>query len=100
MKVIALIDLSPGKTLEDLLPLRVAETRAAWELVKAGRIRELHYRETYTGAVAELEAASAEEARQWLTSLPAVQAGVLQLSQVIGLVPYVGFELLFREVSA
>ncbi|MBX9579026.1 MAG: hypothetical protein K2X87_01860 [Gemmataceae bacterium] len=95
MKVIALIDLSAGKTMADLAPHREAETRALWELVKAGRVRAAHYRETMTGAVLELEAASTAEAHGWLGDLPAVKAGVLTVSEAVGLLPYSGYELLF-----
>jgi hypothetical protein len=95
MKIIAFVDLVPGKTLADLAPHARDESRAAWELVKAGKIRQLHYRDDFSGAVAEMEAANTNEVRQWLSQLPAVQAGVLAVTSVVGLVPYTGFEVLF-----
>jgi hypothetical protein len=99
MKVIAIIDIAAGKTPADLAPLRVAESQAAWELVKAGHIRALHYRETMTGAIAEMEAATTADARKLLEKLPAVAAGVLTITETIGLVPYVGFEALFAPTT-
>jgi hypothetical protein len=96
----ALIDFVSGKSFIDLVPLQDQESRAAWELVKSDRIRQLHYNDSHTGAVVELEAMSTDEARTWLEELPALTAGVLQLTRIVGLVPYTGYESLFREVQS
>jgi hypothetical protein len=97
MKVVAFIEFAVGKNFPDLVPHRAAETKSLWELVKTGRVREAHSLDPLTGAFLELEATSADEARGWLSELPAVKAGVLTISRITGLQPYTGYELLFQN---
>lgn len=95
MKLIAIIDLAPGITPEQLGPHMADEARAIWKGIESGLIRQVHYRTDKPGAVIEFEASSADEARHLLTSLPMSQAGVIHLTDLIPLGPYIGLATLF-----
>jgi muconolactone delta-isomerase len=71
-----------------------AEAHRAWELLQAGVIRELYFRTDRHAAVLVLECASTQEARDVLTTLPLVAAGLITF-ELIPLAPYPGFARLF-----
>jgi hypothetical protein len=96
MRLIAFVDLAAGKRPADIAPHVQAESRAVWDLHKHGSLRSIQMRQTMTGAVMEFEADSPEIVRRQLQSLPAVRAGVLTISEIVPLVPYTGYESLFR----
>ncbi len=73
----------------------VDEARRAWELCRAGILRELHFSED-RHAVLTLEAADAAEARRQLGTLPLVRAGLIEF-EVLALTPYDGFARLFKK---
>lgn len=73
-----------------------AEARAVWDLMQAGVIREIYFREGPSQAVLILEAASTDQAQLMLAQLPLVQAGLTEFD-VIGLRPYPGFGRLFSD---
>ena len=86
----------PDATEAEQAGVREAEVRKVWELVKADRVRSIHFISAPgRGAVLTLEAADAGEARRQVDALPAVQSGLLQ-PEIIGLVPFHGYEALFR----
>jgi hypothetical protein len=96
MRLIAFVNLAPGKGPSDLSPHVAAESLAVWQLHKAGTLRSIQMRQSMTGAVLEFEADTAESVQKQLDTLPAVQAGVLAVSEIIPLVAYTGYESLFR----
>jgi hypothetical protein len=67
-----------------------AEASRARELYAAGFIRQIWHRGDLPGACMVLEAASLDEARARLHTLPMIGAGMLEVS-IVPLVPYAGF---------
>jgi muconolactone delta-isomerase len=67
-----------------------AEASRARELYAAGFIRQIWHRGDRGGACMVLEAASLDEARAALETLPLIRAGMLDVS-IVPLVPYAGF---------
>ncbi|GAC1402764.1 MAG: muconolactone Delta-isomerase family protein [Candidatus Velthaea sp.] len=74
----------------DFTPLLEPEAQAARTLYSEGIARAVYGRGDVPGAVIELEAASAEEARAALMRLPFLEKGMLAL-ELIPLGPYRGF---------
>ena len=95
MKILALERDLPGTTAESFEPHLEAEARAVWELMQAGVIREIHFRQDRSEAVILMEAGSTQQAKEALAGLPLVQAGLIEF-EVIGLQPYPGFARLFK----
>ncbi len=75
-----------------------AEAERAWRLHQAGVVRELYFRADRHDAVLVLEAASIDDARAALATLPLVEAGLIDF-EVIPLRAYDGFGRLFRDGS-
>ena len=96
MRILALEKDRPGASTSDFLPHRQAEARAVWDLLQAGIIREIFFRDDRPEAVMLLEAASAGEAQAALVQLPLVRAGLIEF-EVIALRPYPGLSRLFAE---
>lgn len=94
MKILALEKELPGTSSADFGPHLQAEARAVWDLVRAGTIREIHFRDDRSQAVIILEAESTRQAREILVQLPLVTSGLIEF-EVIGLRPYPGFARLF-----
>jgi hypothetical protein len=96
MQYLAILRMRPEATESDQAKIRDAEVRKVWELVKADKIRSIHFiSEPGRGAVLKLEAADAREARQHVDALPAVKAGLLS-PEIVGLIPFHGYEALFH----
>ena len=95
MKILALEEDIPNAAGNDSALLLQDEARAVWELMQAGTIREIYFREGPSQAVIMLEVGSSAEARAILDGLPLVKAGRTRF-EVIGLRPYPGFARLFR----
>ena len=95
MKILALEKEVPGVT-DDRFTGEIlqAEARKAWELYQSGVLRELYFTADTHEAVLVLECDSAEEARQRLSELPLLRAGLIDF-RVMPLVAYPGFERLF-----
>lgn len=86
----------PDATEVEQAKVRDAEVRRVWELVKADSIRSIHFISAPgRGAVLTMEAADVAEATRHIDALPAVQAGLLE-PEIIGLVPFHGYEVLFH----
>ncbi|MFP4438738.1 MAG: superoxide dismutase [Chloroflexaceae bacterium] len=78
MKILVLMDLTPGTRPEDLGPYLREEAARAWELYAAGIFRDMNFRTDRLGVVNTLECAGVEEAREILNTLPLAKAGFLQ----------------------
>ncbi len=96
MKIIALLEMNEGRRPEELAALRVDEAAVVWSLVKNGVVRAAHYRTDRPAAVLELECADLHCARRAMEALPAVEAGVIRVADLIPTAPYTGFEALFQ----
>lgn len=96
MKVIALLEMNEGRGPEELAPLRADEAAVVWSLVKNGIVRSAYYRTDRPAAVLELECSDLLSARRAMEGLPAVEAGVIRVADLIPTAPYTGFESLFR----
>lgn len=70
------------------------EARKVWELVQDQIIRGIWFQEGESLAVILLECSNAEVARERLSHLPLVSAGLIEFD-LIPLVPYPGFARLF-----
>ena len=88
MEILAVIDLSPGKSVDDLAPFHQAEDQAVRDLSRSGIIERGYLRSDRPAALllmhVENEAAAARE----VASLPAVAAGIIRLSELIPLAPH------------
>jgi hypothetical protein len=73
-----------------------AEAARAWELYRDGVIRDISFRTDRRDVVILLEAPDEPSARAALDSLPFARAGAITF-EVIGLVPYDGWERLFTD---
>lgn len=96
MKFLALEVELPGATAADFAPRLKAEAQGVWDLQQAGILREIYFRADQHTAVIVLECGSAAEAQAVLSSLPLVEAGLIQF-EIIPLAPYSGFARLFAS---
>jgi muconolactone delta-isomerase len=96
MKFLALEKELPGATSETFQPLFKDEARRVWELQQSGALREAYFRADQHTSVMVLECDDIEEARQLLSSLPLVKAGLIEF-ELIPLAPYDGIARLFEE---
>jgi hypothetical protein len=92
MQFAVLFSLNPEKAqtppTEDL---REAEFEAVRGFYMEGLMRQIWLRSDGSGAVAIVEAASADAAAEKLGGLPMVRAGVLQAPVIVPVSPYPGF---------
>jgi hypothetical protein len=97
MKILALEKEVPGVA-EDRFTEEILKTEAgkAWELYQSGVIREMYFSADQHEAVLVLECEGAGEARQRLSELPLVGAGLIDF-EVIPLTAYPGFARLFAK---
>ncbi|MFH1184870.1 MAG: superoxide dismutase [Chloroflexota bacterium] len=96
MKILALERELPGTASTDFAPYLQAEARAVWDMLQAGTLRGIHFRDDRLAAVLILEAESTPQAEATLDQLSLVKAGLIEF-EVIGLRPYPGFERLLAE---
>ncbi len=96
MKILAIEKEIEGITAEDFKPFLEAEALKVWDLYKKGIIREIYFRGNETSAVLILECENFEKAKEILSSLPLVEKGLIAF-EIIPLVPYPGFERLFKK---
>jgi hypothetical protein len=94
MKILALEREKPGLSSATFTPHLKDEAQRAWELYRQGVFRELYFDERQHRAVIIIESESIASAEAVLTTLPLVQAGLIEF-EIIPLVPYDGFERLF-----
>lgn len=96
MQFLAILRLRSGATEQQQAAVRLEEVQAVWDLAKSGVLRSIHFISTPgRGAVAMIEAADISEATHHVDALPAVKAGLLD-PEIIGLVPFNGYEVLFH----
>ncbi len=74
------------------------EARTVWKLYESGLVRELFYLENLEGAALSCEAASLEEVKQGVETLPMIRDGLL-VPEYIPLFPYTGFGKLFTKIE-
>jgi hypothetical protein len=98
MKILALEKELPGGTAEAFQPLLKAEARRIWEFQQSGLLRETYFNSDRHTAVLVLESTGIEEARQGLSTLPLVMAGLIEF-ELIPLLPYDGLARLFAEAT-
>lgn len=96
MRILALEIERTNAPQPELRALLIEEAKSVWRLYQEGVIREAFFRADRSAAVLILECASAAEAKQRLSQLPLVSAGVIDFD-VIPLVPYSGFARLFSD---
>jgi muconolactone delta-isomerase len=94
MKILAIERDVPGVTGESCRPHLQAEALRAWELYRAGFVRELYFRSDQSAAVLVLEADSLTAAQDVLATLPLVANALIRF-ELIPLQPYPGFARLF-----
>ncbi len=75
MKILAIIDLAPGTTPDQIAPFLKAEAARAWELHKAGIFRDMNFCTDRPRVVNTLECTCLEEAAEAVNSLPLTKAG-------------------------
>ena len=97
MQYLVLATTSEKIKYEEMPSLVHDEVRKVWELYKSGVIRSIHHRGDVRGVVLMLEADNKEDVEKAMESLPLVQAGLVVITNVIPLKPYLSFERLFRE---
>ena len=95
MKILAIEKEYDGKAVEDFQLHLEAEARQVWELYKKGVIREIYFHADQKSAIIILECKNIDEAEENLSTLPLVREGLIYF-QFIQLVPYPGYERLFR----
>ncbi len=95
MKILAIEKEYAGKKIEDFQPHLEAEARQVWKLYKRGVIREIYFRADKKSAIIILECKNIEDAEENLSTLPLVREGLIYF-EFIPLVPYPGYERLFR----
>ena len=95
MKIIAIEKEVEGKQSQDFEPFLKAEAQKVWELQQQNEIREIYFREDQKAAVLILECESVKKAEEILSQLPLVREKLIYF-EIVPLVPYPGFERLFR----
>jgi muconolactone delta-isomerase len=96
MKVLALEVPRPDIPGSALAPFLKEEASRVWELHQKGVVREIYFRADRNDAVLILEARDADEAQRILSTLPLVREHLIAF-EIVPLVPYSGFERLFRD---
>lgn len=96
MKILALEKEFAGKTTEDFQKYSEAEAMHVWNLYKSEKIREIYFRGDQKSAVIILECKDIEEAKEVLSTLPLVKNKLIDFD-IIPLIPYPGFERLFKK---
>ena len=98
MKLLAIMRPRPGTDIAESVARHAeAELRKAWELYRAGVVREL-YAPAGPGAVLILEATSADEGREALSQLPLLANGIVEL-ELIELRPFTALQTLFASAA-
>jgi hypothetical protein len=95
MKILAIEKEYTGKKVEDFQPHLKAEARQVWKLYKRGVIREIYFRADQKSVIIILECKNIEDAEENLSTLPLVSEGLIYF-EFIPLIPYPGYERLFR----
>jgi hypothetical protein len=95
MKILALEKEAEGVIPEQFAPHFKNEALKVWELLKKEIVREIYFTKEGHNAVIILECEDETEAEGLLNDLPLVKEGLISFT-IIPLVPYDGFERLFK----
>ena len=96
MKVLTIVDVVPGASMDQIRSELGHELHGSWELYTAGVLREAYATATPTRVVFVLEAASGAEAAATLGKLPLVAAGLLRV-EAVELRPFANWSMLFAK---
>jgi len=96
MKILALIDLAPGVSLDAARAEVPAEVKASWGLFAAGVLREAYATSAPKRVVFVLEAGSVAQAAESLRALPMVAGGLVRC-ELLELRPFVNWSVLFGQ---
>ena len=96
MKILAILDVSPGAPLEIIRATLANELKGSWALFASSVLREAYATATPTRVVFVLEAEDAAQAEEHLRKLPLVAAGHLNLD-LVELRPFVNWSMLFAQ---
>ena len=96
MKVLAIIDVAPGTSMDTLRAELANELRGSWKLFETGVLREAYATGTPTRVVFVLEAADTKAAQSHLDALPLIRAGSLHVD-LVELRPFVNWSMLFAR---
>ena len=96
MRILALEIEKAAGSAANFQPHLVEEARKVWQLYQGDVIREVYFRADKNSAVLILECADVAEAKQKLSQLPLVSAGLIDF-ECIPLAPYSGFSRLFAD---
>jgi hypothetical protein len=94
MKVLAIVDVAPGASVERIRAELGLELKESWQLFEAGVLREAYATSSPTRVVFVLETDDARAADGHLRRLPLVAAGLFDV-QCIELRPFVNWSRLF-----
>lgn len=95
MKIIALEIENPQASSEDFEKHAINEAQQVWKLIQQEKIREIYFKKDQDSAVIILESQNEAEAQNILSTLPYVKNNLISF-ELIPLVPYPGFDRLFR----
>jgi hypothetical protein len=96
MKVLAIIDVSPGANMAELRKALPEEIKGSWGLFATGVLREAYATASPTRVVFVLEADGAAAAEAHLRPLPMVAAGLVKI-EYLELRPFVNWSALFAH---
>ncbi len=94
MRILAFEIETAGASPAEFEPHLLEEAKGVWRLYQDGVIREAYFRSDRHTAVLVLECADLGEAKQKLSRLPLVTAGLIEFD-LIPLTPYSGYSRLF-----
>ena len=96
MKILAILDVSPGAPMEIVRAKLANELKGSWALFASGVLREAYAAATPTRVVFVLEAEDAAHAEEHLRKLPLVAAGHFNF-EIVELRPFVNWSMLFAQ---
>jgi hypothetical protein len=96
MKILAILDVSPGAPMEIVRAELANELKGSWTLFASGELREAYATATPTRVVFVLEAENVAHAEGHLRKLPLVAAGHFKF-ELVELRPFVNWSMLFAQ---
>jgi hypothetical protein len=96
MKILAILDVLPGASMESVRAKLANELKGSWALFASGVLREAYATATPTRVVFVLESEDAAHAEEHLRKLPLVAAGHLNF-ELVELRPFVNWSMLFAQ---
>jgi hypothetical protein len=96
MKILAIVDVTPGASMERIRAEIKNEIAGSWKLFSSGVLREAYSTAAPSRVVFILEADDMAQATAHLRELPLVAAGLLSL-ELVELRPFVNWSMLFSD---